>query len=38
MLHMEVALGLGLGLIGEQPCGRAINADDDCPWWRGLGV
>jgi len=28
MLHMEVALGLGLGLVGEQPHGRAIEADD----------
>src|SRR5262252_4062406 len=32
MLHMEVALGLGLGLIGEQPHGQAIDADDDWSW------
>jgi hypothetical protein len=29
MLNTEVALGLGLGLIGEQSHGRAIEADDD---------
>jgi hypothetical protein len=32
MLHMEVALGLGLGMVGEQPHGRAIEADDDRPF------
>src|SRR5262249_39924480 len=37
MLDMEVAFGLGLGLIGEQPYGRAIEADDDRPFG-GVGL
>ena len=36
-LGQVVALGLGLGLIGEQPNGRAIEADDHRPFG-GVGL
>ena len=32
MPDMEVALGLGLGLIGEQPHSWAIEAENDRPF------